>query len=85
MSLREEASNNAKGCKTLTVRTPQIENMLASIQIDLAPPELEEVRRFGNALLRAQQAWSAANRSGRRYADRDDSRPLIRREGDRHV
>lgn len=56
-----------EGRARLSVRDPLIENMLASISIEGF--DIDETRRFGNALLRARNAWADENRKGRRYSD----------------
>lgn len=57
-----------EGRVRLSVRGPHfLENMLAGISIEGF--NIEETRRFGNALLRARDAWAQENRNGRRYSD----------------
>lgn len=56
-----------EGRVRLSPRSPLIENMLAGISID--DFDIDETRRFGNALLRARDTWADANRKGRRYSD----------------
>lgn len=56
-----------EGRARLSVRDPLIENMLASISIEGF--NIDQTRRFGNALLRARDAWADENRKGRRYSD----------------
>ena len=61
-----------EGRVRLSVRDPLIENMLAGISIE--DFDIEETRRFGNALLRARAAWADENRNGRRYSDATSER-----------
>ena len=56
-----------EGRARLSVRDPLIENMLASISIEGF--DIDETRRFGNALLRARNVWADQYRKGRRYSD----------------
>ncbi len=56
-----------EGRARLSVRDPLIENMLASISIEGF--DIDETRHFGNALLRARNAWADQYRKGRRYSD----------------
>jgi hypothetical protein len=56
-----------EGRVRLSPRSPLIENMLAGISIDDC--DIEETRRFGNALMRARDAWADENRKKRRYSD----------------
>lgn len=57
-----------EGRVRLSPRRPQfIESMLAGISIDGF--DIDETRRFGNALLRARDAWADRYRAGRRYSD----------------
>ena len=69
----EGCAHKREGRAVIGLRDPRIENWLAGFQIDLAPADIEDVRRWGNAALRSRDAWSDANRSGRRYSDRESA------------
>jgi hypothetical protein len=57
-----------EGRARLSVRGPQfLESMLAGISIEGF--NVEETRRFGNALLRARDDWARQYRGGKRYSD----------------
>ncbi|WP_324740127.1 hypothetical protein U8326_10130 [Tsuneonella sp. CC-YZS046] len=60
---------------------PLVEKVLAGINID--DFNIEQTRRFGNALLRARDLWSDQYRGGRRYSDRETAQVtgLVRRTG----
>ena len=58
---------------TLAPRFARTENLLAGIP-DIENCDLEEVRRFSNALIAARDAWADANRCGRRYSDAQEAR-----------
>ena len=66
----------------LSPRGPVIENMLAGISI--TDFDIEQTRRFGNALLAARNKWADTHRHGRRYSDAEYARQngsLIRKGG----
>lgn len=69
----------------LVPRAPLIESTLAGFQFDLEPQQIAECRVWGNALVRARDAWADANRHGRRYSDRQTAthhrNALARRDG----
>lgn len=67
------------GRKLLTSRNPLTEQTLQASNISLDGHSLEAVRRWGNALLKARDAWADSNRHGRRYSDRDAPGETIRR------
>lgn len=67
------------GRVTLAVRNPLVEQTLLGSNLPLDANHLEDARRWGNALLKARDAWAASNRQGRRYSDREANGPLIRR------
>ena len=73
------AHKNAGDRSTLTVRDPLTEQTLQASKVSLDGHTLENVRRWGNDLIKARDAWADSNRSGRRYSDREASGPLIRR------
>ena len=58
---------------TLAPRFARTENLLAGIP-DVENCNLEDVRRFSNALIAARDAWADANRCGRRYSDAQEAR-----------
>ena len=76
---RAAALKNVGGRVTLAVRNPLTEQTLLASNIPLDGPNIENVRRWGNDLIKARDAWADSNRSGRRYSDREASGPLIRR------
>lgn len=62
------APEKREGRPRLSVRGPQfLESMLAGISIDGF--DVEETRRFGNALLRARDDWARQYRGGKHYSD----------------
>lgn len=61
-----------EGRVRLSPRGPQIESLLAGISIDGF--NIEETRRWGNALLAARDVWSGKYRHGRRYSDIETAR-----------
>lgn len=63
----------------MAVRNPLTEQTLQASNISLDGHSIEAVRRWGNDLIKARDAWADSNRSGRRYSDREASGPLIRR------
>ena len=65
-----------EGHMLLTARSPRIENLLGGIHFDGF--DLEQARRFGNALLRARDARADRNRHGRRYSEVETSRQCNR-------
>jgi hypothetical protein len=67
----EGCAHKREGRPVIGPRDPRIENWLGGFQIDLAPNDIEDVRRWGNAALRSRDAWADSNRSGRRYSDRE--------------
>ena len=73
------AHKNVGGRRTLAVRNPLVEQTLLGSNHPLDGHSLETVRRWGNDLIKARDAWADSNRSGRRYSDREASGPLIRR------
>lgn len=77
----EEATAHKRlgGRVTLAVRDPLVEQTLLGSNLPLDANHLEDARRWGNALLRARDAWADSNRQGRRYSDREANGPLIRR------
>lgn len=58
--------------KRLSARGVRIEALLGGIQFDGF--DIEETRRFGNALLVARDLWADRNRHGLRYSDREAAR-----------
>ena len=73
------AHKNAGGRATLAVRNPLTEQTLQASNISLDGHSIEAVRRWGNNLIKARDAWADSNRGGRRYADRDAPGEVIRR------
>lgn len=73
-SERATAHKRLGGRATLTVRDPLIEQTLLAGNIPLDDPNIESVRRWSNALLKARNAWADENRHGRRYSDREAPR-----------
>lgn len=65
-------SRKSEGRATLGVRDPIISASLEAIAFDGF--DIEQTRRFGNALLRARNEWADKNRHGRRYSDIDTAR-----------
>ncbi len=75
-----------RGRATLTARNPLIENALQAADFD--GETIQQATRWGNALLRARDAWADENRRGRRYSDATAERQpnsLGYRKGARHV
>ncbi len=56
-----------RGRATLTVRNPLVDSALAAAHFD--GETIQEAARWGNALLRARDAWADQYRKGRRYSD----------------
>lgn len=56
-----------EGRVRLSPRGPRIESLLGGIQFD--GWNVEETRRFGNAMLAARDAWADKYRFGKRYPD----------------
>lgn len=73
------AHKNVRGRVTLAVRNPLIEQTLLGSNLPLDGSYLEDARRWGNALLKARDAWADLNRHGRRYSDREATGSLVRR------
>ncbi len=67
-----ESPPKGKGRKTLCVRDPIISASLAAYAFD--DYDVEETRRFGNALLASRNAWADRHRNGRRYSDKATAR-----------
>lgn len=63
----------------MALRDPLVEQTIAGSNINLDPNDLEEVRRWGNSIRRARDAWSDLNRNGLRYSDREAPGPVVRR------
>lgn len=61
-----------RGRATLTVRNPLIENALQTANFD--EKAIHQAAVWGNALLRARDAWARENRNGRRYSDASPER-----------
>lgn len=62
-----------EGRERLTARPfAVIENTLASITFDGF--DIQESRRWGNALMRARENWADIHRHGRRYSDVETAR-----------
>ncbi len=78
----DERATQPKMRKSRTVLTARlsgtVEHALAGITVKLDDPDIEDARRFGNALLLARDAWADRERFGRRYAERDVG-PLVRK------
>lgn len=58
-----------KARSVLSPKGPLIETALACINFDGF--DIDETRRFGNALLAARKEWADKNRNGRRYSDKE--------------
>ena len=65
--------NNERGRSTLALRPQRTENLLASIP-GIQARNIDEIRRFSNALIAARDAWADENRCGRRYSDAQEAR-----------
>ena len=71
-----------EGRARLSPRGPLIETLLGGIQFDGF--DIEQTRRFGNALLAARNKWADTHRHGRRHSDAEYARQngsLIRKGG----
>lgn len=83
---KESHPEKRKGRAVLTTRDPNnpIDRVLAGVTIKLDGPDIENARRFGNALLIARNVWADRERCGRRYSEAGAG-PLIRKsQGGRH-
>ena len=65
--------DNKEKRRTLAPRFPRVENMLAGIS-NIECCNLDEIRRFSNALVAARDEWADQNRCGRRYSDAQEVR-----------
>lgn len=77
------APERREGRVRLTVRDPRFETLLAGR--DLGEDDIDHLRHWGQALLRARDAWADTNRGGRRYSDSETARhqnSLVRRGRD---
>lgn len=68
--------------KLLTAHRPRIEALLGGMQFDGF--DIEETRRFGNALIALRDAWADTNRHGLGFSDIETARfnNRLARQGD---
>ena len=69
----QQGSPDKRKRGTLAPRFARTENMLAGIP-DIENCNVDEVRRFSNALIVERDAWADENRCGRRYSDAQEAR-----------
>lgn len=62
---------------------PLVCQILDSVGVERGTSEFWEAQAFGRALIASRAAWSAVNRNGRQYSDRDAPGPLVRPRADR--
>ena len=65
--------DNKEKRRTLAPRFHRAENMLAGIQ-GIEDRNVDEIRRFSNALITARDAWADRERFDRRYSDAQEAR-----------
>ena len=65
--------DNQRGRSVLALRPQRTENLLASIS-GIEVSNIDEIRRFSNALIAARDRWADENRCGRRYSDAQEAR-----------